>query len=92
MKAQLISNGWWQADLRILSAPAFLLKVENVYTLVNVALPPKIILYCCDPFHMRSPPPGPWYRGGVPQTYPTYVMFAEGRKEGVSGVTLCCFI
>lgn len=26
MKAQLISNGWWQADLRVLSAPAFLLK------------------------------------------------------------------
>ena len=27
-----------------------LFKVENVYTLVKVALPPKIILYCCDPF------------------------------------------
>lgn len=26
MKAQLISNGWWQADLGVLSAPAFLLK------------------------------------------------------------------
>ena len=50
MKAQLISNGWWQADLRVLSALAFLLNVENVYTLVEVALPPKIILYCCDPF------------------------------------------
>lgn len=50
MKAQLISNGWWQADLRVLSAPAFSLKVENVYTLIKVALPPKIMLYCCDPF------------------------------------------
>lgn len=50
MKAQLITNGWWQADLRVLSAPAFLFKVVNVYTLVKVALPPKIILYCCDPF------------------------------------------
>ena len=50
MKAQLISNGWWQADLRVLSAPAFLSKVENVYTLVRLGLPPKIILYCCDPF------------------------------------------
>ena len=38
-----------------------------------------------------SPPPGAVVSGGVPQTYPTYVMFAEGGKEGVSGVTIFFF-